>query len=317
MSLLTAGLGACCLVALGLLFSSLRAWFRRHSWLSALCTVVSALASGSAIAVTGYSWWYHHRRQPVALTEELFATVEHQRIVRTSPRALVINVLRVPLGDPRIELLVTPPTPTSGHEQKARTTTEFAEEFQVQLAINANFFSPWSGSYLWPVPERGGEVDVLGLAVSRGERYGRPHDAYTSLVFTKEKHARLGEPGDDTITGVSGRPVLVKDGVVKTLRSRHLEPRTALCVTAERMLVMVTVDGRQPRYSEGMGLGELAELMLELQCHNALNLDGGGSTTMVVRSKESGTKILNTPIHRRIPPGQERPIANHFGIFVR
>lgn len=50
-------------------------------------------------------------------------------------------------------------------------------------------------------------------------------------------------------------------------------------------LVLVTVDGRQPKKSVGMTIPELTNLMLEFGCEDALNLDGGGSTTMVIRHK--------------------------------
>ena len=70
--------------------------------------------------------------------------------------------------------------------------------------------------------------------------------------------------------------------------ARH--PRTAAGVRADGTLVFVTVDGRQPETSVGMSIPELTDLMLELGCVSAMNLDGGGSTTMVVNGK-----IVNSP----------------------
>ena len=70
--------------------------------------------------------------------------------------------------------------------------------------------------------------------------------------------------------------------------ARH--PRTAAGVRADGTLVFVTVDGRQPETSIGMSIPELTDLMLELGCVSAMNLDGGGSTTMVVKGK-----IVNSP----------------------
>ena len=74
------------------------------------------------------------------------------------------------------------------------------------------------------------------------------------------------------------------------------------------------VDGRQPKYSEGVTLWELAEITLEAGADIALNLDGGGSSTMVMRG-DSGTNILNAPFHTNIPM-RERPVGNHLGIFA-
>ena len=70
--------------------------------------------------------------------------------------------------------------------------------------------------------------------------------------------------------------------------ARH--PRTAAGVRADGTLVFVTVDGRQPETSVGMSIPELTDLMLELGCVSAMNLDGGGSTTMVVNGQ-----IVNSP----------------------
>lgn len=92
---------------------------------------------------------------------------------------------------------------------------------------------------------------------------------------------------------LGGGPILLANGEVQTnpdgfnpdrfVNFRH--PRTALGVRADGMLILVTVDGRQPKKSVGMTIPELAKLMLEFGCKEAMNLDGGGSTTMVIRNK--------------------------------
>lgn len=71
-------------------------------------------------------------------------------------------------------------------------------------------------------------------------------------------------------------------------RARH--PRTALGWRADGRFVLVTVDGRQPRKSVGMTIPELAALLRELGCIEAINLDGGGSTTLVIQNK-----VVNSP----------------------
>jgi hypothetical protein len=108
---------------------------------------------------------------------------------------------------------------------------------------------------------------------------------------------------------IGGGPRLVRDGEVhitgeaERFQRDVLEgraPRTALGFTADHKLLLVTVNGRQPGVSVGMTLTELAELMLELGAVNAMNLDGGGSTTMVIRDR-----VLNLP-----SDGVERPGSN-------
>jgi exopolysaccharide biosynthesis protein len=88
-------------------------------------------------------------------------------------------------------------------------------------------------------------------------------------------------------------------------RLRH--PRTAIGWRADGKLILATVDGRQ-KTSVGMTIEELAALMRDLGCVEAMNLDGGGSTTMVVRSK-----IVNRPSD----PTGERAVSDALLVFAR
>jgi exopolysaccharide biosynthesis protein len=72
-------------------------------------------------------------------------------------------------------------------------------------------------------------------------------------------------------------------------------------MTDEGRLLLVTVDGRHPGWSVGMTLPEAARLMRSLGARDALNLDGGGSTTMTVRGQ-----VVNRPSDG----GGERPVSN-------
>jgi len=95
-----------------------------------------------------------------------------------------------------------------------------------------------------------------------------------------------------------GGPALIRNGVLQSgpegLSKNFAvqqSPRTALGFTRDnKTAYLVTVDGRRPRHSVGTSLGELAEYLQKLGCYNAINLDGGGSTTMVVKDK-----IVNKP----------------------
>jgi hypothetical protein len=98
---------------------------------------------------------------------------------------------------------------------------------------------------------------------------------------------------------VGGAGLLLRDGRLITdwkveqlppgfAHTRH--PRTLIGTQADGTIWLVTVDGRQPRLSAGMSLFELRALVERLGLRNALNLDGGGSTTMWVAGK-----IVNSP----------------------
>jgi exopolysaccharide biosynthesis protein len=85
---------------------------------------------------------------------------------------------------------------------------------------------------------------------------------------------------------------------------RH--PRTAVGRMTNGKLLLVTVDGRQPQTSIGMSLYTLADLLLELGAVEAINLDGGGSTTMVVKHK-----VMNKPSDQT----GERPVSDAILMF--
>lgn len=112
----------------------------------------------------------------------------------------------------------------------------------------------------------------------------------------------LGWP--EAMETLGGNPTLVEDGRITVGRSDHpffaRHPRTAVGLTADRRLLLVVVDGRRRRFSIGMRLRELARFMRERGARWALNLDGGGSTTMVVRGR-----VVNRP-----SDGRERPVSS-------
>lgn len=120
---------------------------------------------------------------------------------------------------------------------------------------------------------------------------------------------------NDIQEAVSGGPWLVKEGKLfidgeaeKMNRLSFVEmrhPRTAVGVTSNRQLLLVTADGRS-KWSRGASLQEMAKIMLRLGAVNAINLDGGGSTTMVVKNQ-----VINAP-----SDGKERPVANSLLVFT-
>jgi len=89
---------------------------------------------------------------------------------------------------------------------------------------------------------------------------------------------------------IGGDPVLVAtNGIAEGLNDTQPHPRTAVGF-AGMTVYMVVVDGRQPELSIGVTRGEMARIMLDLGCTDALSLDGGGSTTMWV-----GGRVVNSP----------------------
>ncbi len=112
---------------------------------------------------------------------------------------------------------------------------------------------------------------------------------------------------------ISGHPLLVQNGVKSTLSSSDglvttRNPRTLIGVNADTTkLVLIVVDGRQSGYSAGMTLWECQDFCKDvLNLYQAMNFDGGGSSTMVVRGV-----VENSPSD----PGGERSVANSLQVI--
>ncbi len=152
----------------------------------------------------------------------------------------------------------------------------------------------------------------------RFDIYANPLPAGPPRGVLESRAAFRGRSGGsawiDVAQAVGGGPWLVKDGRIAVdgveqgfkdssfVTGRH--PRTAAAGTLNGELLLVTVDGRQP-HSRGMTLQELAEHLLKLGAHQAINLDGGGSTSMVVRNLYVNGNSDGSP----------RPVANALLVF--
>ncbi len=147
-------------------------------------------------------------------------------------------------------------------------------------------------------------IPADGLVLSG---HGRWADVVRSLKpGEKLQFVTTTEPDLPLTSAVGGGPILLAGGQrvyqPKPQEPRH--PRTAIGFD-DQQLVAVTVDGRRTGYAAGMTLPELAELMREFGCREALNLDGGGSTTCWIRGR-----VVNRP-----SDGRERSVANALALM--
>ena len=93
---------------------------------------------------------------------------------------------------------------------------------------------------------------------------------------------------------ITGSKLLIDDGQVMVVDDAEMHPRTAVGIDRDtNEVLLLTIDGRQDD-SRGYTMVELARMMQDLGADEALNLDGGGSTTMVGR-RPDGLRVLNDP----------------------
>jgi hypothetical protein len=278
--------------------------------------VIFLLIAG--ICAAGFATYNHGRPLQIPVKEKLFNGVEYARQVKFSPRPMIIHVITIDTRKEGIRFLVTPPDEKgSEYPLRARTTSQFLQETGVQIAINGDGFSPWwSRSPADYYPHTGDPVSPRGDTASRGKVYWTSDTPAPTLYISSRNQLSFIEPGK-VFNAISGGGILVKDGApMPDLDNSATQPRTAIGYSNNgRFLYLVVVDGRQPFYSEGITLNELAQLMISLGAKYAMNLDGGGSSTMVVAGGDGLPRVLNSPIDNYIP-GRERPVANHLGVFA-
>ncbi|GIH04187.1 hypothetical protein Rhe02_22540 [Rhizocola hellebori] len=118
--------------------------------------------------------------------------------------------------------------------------------------------------------------------------------------------------GSQLNAAIGGNVVLVRDGVPQPNGDPTLAPRTAVGFSADgRTMHLLTIDGRQAD-SRGVTLTEMGQLMAELGAHHALNLDGGGSSTLLAREPGSAqVQVENQP-----SDGGERPVPNGLALYA-
>ena len=118
---------------------------------------------------------------------------------------------------------------------------------------------------------------------------------------------------------IAGSNIIVKDG--KNVAppgdepglARGPHPRTAVGIAdGGKTLILVVIDGRRKGQAVGTSLTETAEIMLRYGCRDAVNLDGGGSSTIAIRDPRTRKLVtLNNP-----SDGRERSVANVLGVTV-
>jgi len=278
-----------------------------------------------------------------------FVGVTYTARVDTQPRPLRMHVAQIELAAPGLRFKVSPPG--GDREVMRQSTLEFLEQERAQLAINAHFFLPFPSDDrpAWVIGLGASEGRVFSAFESPQQRYALVGDA-PAINIDRENRATIVHRDPAHADGlhvreqvtlwnvVAGSSQIVTDGAATVPVYRDaahpnglLEPggpndysnaktwadvltaRAAIGLSRDRQrLTLFTVDVRGG--SEGMRLSEVAALLIrDFGVSDALNLDGGGSTTMAMEDPEGGAAIVNTSSDN--PLG--RAVATSLAVFAR
>ncbi len=229
---------------------------------------------------------------------------------KTKPYSGVIHVHRTDNAQDYHLVLLAPgamEAVATGPDSAWSVVSEFAERVGAEVAINANFFS---------------KTESCGVTAGEGRLWtavyeGCPmtmaffRNGTASIIRGKVRKDGALSPSVGLVAAVSGRPRLVEDSVAsppaeKFMTVRH--PRTALGLKKDGTLVVLVADGRREA-ALGFTGPEMSEILIAEGVVNAINLDGGGSTTLYIKAERG---VQNKP-----SDGHQRVVVNQLGFRLK
>ncbi|MES2152438.1 MAG: phosphodiester glycosidase family protein [Pseudomonadota bacterium] len=243
-------------------------------------------------------------------------------------------VVKVDLRDPRVQVSVAladnrdpdGPGPAVG---LLDTTSGVARRRDFDITLNASFFNAQDAREVLGKRIRyfvGNGAYPVGWHFSDGKLVTapqKPNQFRQALVVHRGGAISIDTALEalpaDTAFAVSGNAMLVTDGQATTSVNEAREPRSAVGLSADgKTLILLAIDGRQQGYSRGVSMKELAQIFLDLGARNALNLDGGGSTSLVLKDPGSGGYAIANKPSDLSPMGMhlqvERPVVDVIGV---
>ncbi len=256
--------------------------------------------------------------------------IEIERVEMDGPVRGVLA--RVDLTDPRVSLAVHPagddPDGDGPMTTTLNTVRAVAQTHDLELAINGSFFAHGGTRQIGGRTVKyfvGNPARSIGWLVSDGVVHGRPTNPErpTFCVYADGRAEIRGTTRtlpEGVRFAVDGSGVLLARGVVRVQPGGRAEPRTAVGLDADGdTLFLLTVDGRRDGHSVGVTLFDLAQILQDAGAANAMNLDGGGSTTMVLEEPANTFTVLNRPSDGSgffVPLSIERAVADVIGVDV-
>lgn len=245
-------------------------------------------------------------------------------------------LVKVDLGNPRVRVEVAladdrDPDGAGPCVGQMQPTSVVAQKRAYQIAINASFFATphareFDGRKVLYFTGNCGYPE--GWHYSGGKLISSPLKENLRATMIVHRDGRVSlkdkvmELPADTKFAVSGNAMVLDKGALTPSATdviRH--PRSAVGLSADgRTLWVVAVDGRQDGHSRGVTLAELAKLFQTFGADGAINLDGGGSTSLVVRDPATGVHTIanqpSEPSLSGLPVRVERPVIDVVGIVV-
>lgn len=257
----------------------------------------------------GLQWKYHHFNQ-----HELFSSNQHVSILQTK-----LNNKNIQFALGSADILIS----DGDTLRKLKPTSSLAMDNNALAAINGGFFNT----------KKGGSVDFIKInkriidSASYFSTELMPEHGNAAIVVENNKVEIVKGSGKanwekslpQSSVLVTG-PLLLfnneKQGLRVNAFNNNRHPRTCACVTNDDNLLLITVDGRNAM-AQGMSLHELTYMAKMLNCKDAINFDGGGSSTMYIKGQPDNG-VVNYPCdNKQFDHFGERAVSNIFMILKK
>jgi len=200
-------------------------------------------------------------------------------------------------------------------------TSDFAKQTNALAAINGGFFDMKVGGSVSFLVSDGQVIhenkpNVLSSDNEMGANALVIYENGKSDILPTMGSTRIPLPKNIEDALVTG-PLLLNDSQINKLQKRPFNdlkhPRSAICL-GKKEIWLVAVDGRH-KEATGLNLNELSQFLLSCECKHAINLDGGGSTTLYLQTKKLNGIVNHPSDNKKFDHEGERPVANI--LFIR
>ena len=224
---------------------------------------------------------------------------------------LEFNAVRIDLSDPNLRIFVA----GGIDDTLSMKVSTFVKENNLLLGINATPFAPVSGREMEPRTNN-------GLVVSDGIMVSPPYRGYDALIFFDDGSVAVKSQSEITsveniTNAIGGFRRILEGGKIsaRVIGSTGRHPRSAAGISmAGSCLYLIVIDGRTAN-SVGATEEETAILLRVFGASEGINFDGGGSSSLAIRSPDGTVRVVNTPIHDGVP-GRERAVAGSLGVML-
>ncbi|SEN92987.1 Predicted protein [bacterium A37T11] len=249
-------------------------------------------------------------------TIELHDGLSYTKINYTNQLGLPMQIFIMEADLKKPELNLQAMSPYNDYLYGFQQISEMCRDNQIEgesiyAGINCDFFNTSTGQCQSIFYVNGFPIQATPVVNDR-----------TALVVYKDKSLHMWSTATDRKIDPSqvqqavggGSQWLISYGQKVKHTDVTIEPRTAIGFTKDQVVYSIVADGRQVELSNGMSFIQERDILYALNCYDAINLDGGGSSTMVLRDSSAprGFKVQNSP-----SDGVERAVGNGLAFVVK